>query len=322
MRSKPAPDCYLCGSPGAVRYAGLKDRLFGAGGEWSLSACPRPECGLWWLDPMPLTEDLSLAYEEYFTHEQAGGLWKWHLLMAAYRALFFLPEVVIGLRRSRRRSHDVYLDGLRPGRLLDVGCGDGRYLHRMKLRGWEVSGLDFDAAAVAAASRLYDITVHHGDLLSMRLPECSYDAIVLSHVIEHVPDPIALLAECRRLLRSGGRLVAVTPNTASQGHRLFQKEWLSLDPPRHLHLFNPVNLAACARRAGIDECTTLTTAANSETVYSGSLAIRQRGRHIMSGTPQPELWRGLRATWLQYVNHLRLNQHPGEGEELVLIGRR
>jgi hypothetical protein len=66
--SVPCPNCYLCGTGGEPLYEGLKDRLFNAPGEWNLKRCPNPECGLLWLDPMPLEEDIGMAYETYFTH--------------------------------------------------------------------------------------------------------------------------------------------------------------------------------------------------------------------------------------------------------------
>src|SRR5208283_2932444 len=72
IRSFPCPKCYLCGADGEPLYAGLRDRLFNAPGEWGLKRCPNSECGLVWLDPMPLEEDIGIAYESYFTHPAPG----------------------------------------------------------------------------------------------------------------------------------------------------------------------------------------------------------------------------------------------------------
>src|SRR6185503_20402485 len=71
IRSTPCPDCYLCGATGDVLYDSLKDRLFGAPGYWNIRICPNAACGLLWLDPMPVEEDLVKAYHSYYTHQCA-----------------------------------------------------------------------------------------------------------------------------------------------------------------------------------------------------------------------------------------------------------
>jgi hypothetical protein len=67
IRSRPFPECSLCGTRGEPLYAGLTDRLFGAPGEWNLKCCSNSGCGLIWLDPMPLEDDIGKAYENYIS---------------------------------------------------------------------------------------------------------------------------------------------------------------------------------------------------------------------------------------------------------------
>ena len=68
IQTRPCPDCYICGTKGQPLCQGLEDRLFGALGRWNLKSCPNPDCGLVWLDPMPIEEDIGNAYETYYTH--------------------------------------------------------------------------------------------------------------------------------------------------------------------------------------------------------------------------------------------------------------
>jgi hypothetical protein len=65
----PCPDCKICGSPGVSTYQGLQDRLFSTSGFWNLKKCSNAECGIMWLDPMPLESDIHKAYTSYYTHD-------------------------------------------------------------------------------------------------------------------------------------------------------------------------------------------------------------------------------------------------------------
>src|SRR5512135_1083613 len=70
IRSRPVPNCLLCGTPGRLMHQKLPDRNFSAPGEWNIMKCPRVDCGLVWLDPQPIEEDIGLAYQGYYTHSQ------------------------------------------------------------------------------------------------------------------------------------------------------------------------------------------------------------------------------------------------------------
>src|SRR5206468_4239492 len=131
-----------------------------------------------------------------------------------------------------------YLPSMRDGRLLEIGVGSGQMLAAMRTHGWQVEGVDLDPAAVRNA-QAKGLPVKLGTLEEQNYPDCSFDAIVMSHVIEHVPAPVSFLNECRRVLKPHGRLVLITPNSDSLGHRLYDRNWRGLEPPRHLHIFNP-----------------------------------------------------------------------------------
>jgi ubiquinone/menaquinone biosynthesis C-methylase UbiE len=318
IRSCPVPECPLCGAPGRARFCDLPDRLYQAPGQWTVAQCEKAECNLLWLNPMPVAEDLGLAYRGYFTHGPAQDSLARRVAWALHAVLNALPARCTGLARQRRRMECLFLDTQLPGRLLDVGCGDGRFLHAMRRRGWQVEGLDFDHAAAEQARRQFGLTVHLGQLSEVQLPAESFDAVTLRHVIEHVPNPAAVLADCRRLLRKGGRMVVVTPNTESWGLGRFQAHWMGLDPPRHLHLFAARSLAACARQAGWDTVNTWSSAANADTFFAVSLSLSTRARHAMDPAGRLEVGRALRAVLLQHRESVRLRRQPFCGEELVL----
>lgn len=301
IRASARPCCDVCGSTGRVVYSGLTDRLFGAPGSWSLSRCGNPQCGTLWMDPMPLAEDLGLAYAGYYTHNPAetGKRDGWarrvysrikaDYLARRYRypsPAMVCPSLNLGLllyllpvRRSDIDAEIRLLPSVRNGSLLDVGCGAGDWVSKMQDLGWKVRGVDFDAAAVQVA-RQRGLEVDCGAVEDQRYPAAAFDAVTLNHVIEHVPDPLATVAECRRLLKPGGRLLMFTPNAASLAHGIFGRDWRGLEPPRHLHLFSPDAMRRLLQKAGFADVNIRTM--NSEYVWELSCDLWSRGPRASS----------------------------------------
>jgi 2-polyprenyl-3-methyl-5-hydroxy-6-metoxy-1,4-benzoquinol methylase len=300
----------------------MEDRFFGAGGKWGVVQCANPNCRLVWMNPMPVAEDLGLAYQEYFTHEGGNESQVRRFCMTLYGVATVIPDVLIGLGVAKKRMGAMFLDDLPAGKLLDVGCGDGRFLHAMALRGWQTDGVEVDGQAVAHAEKKYGLKVVRGQLAEAGFPADKFDAITLRHVIEHVPDPVGLLAECRRVLKPGGRLVLATPNLDSQGHAHFKCHWMGLDLPRHLMLFGPISIMACARQAGWEKLEVKTTAANADTFFAVSLSLMNRQRHLMDPTQGPNFLRAIKAIFGQYQEAWRLKTNPDIGEELILVGNK
>lgn len=279
IRSDACDICRLCGASGSIIYHDLPDRLFGSLGAWNLKRCNNSSCGLVWLDPMPLEEDIHKAYQHYYTHDLAAStvnhapVWKRSinfLMGKIYSSLIGMTP----LQRERSAIDRMYLEDLVPGRLLELGCGDGSRLAKFSALGWTVEGQEVDPRSAANVSSKQRIKVHLGSLETLGLPEKSYDAIVMNHVIEHIHDPLKLLVECCRLLKPGGVCVASTPNMNGLGHQFFKSFWIGLDPPRHLLLFSKINLQRLGEHAGFGKCEVWTTAANAYGWALGSLQIR------------------------------------------------
>lgn len=279
IRAMPQPTCYCCGGGGQLLFRDLCDSLFSAQGRWSLRKCTSAGCGLLWLDPMPIEEDLNLAYQEYYTHDTVERSAAHRIARLLYRLATGSVLALAGIPGERRRADQMFLGDVAPGRLLDVGCGSGRFLLTMRRRGWDVMGVDFDPAAVRAASGRYGVEVHLGTLADLAVEGLQFDAITASHVIEHVRDPTALLAQCRRLLRPGGRVVLRTPNARSYGLTRYGAAWRGLEPPRHLHLFTVEALATCAARAGFAAADCFTSTAMADVTLTASRLIARRGSY-------------------------------------------
>lgn len=269
------PNCPVCGnSERALLHGELTDRVFRvAPGKWSLYCCLT--CRSAWLDPRPTPQSLGLAYASYYTHDASDhpivrrlGLMRTLL----HDALNGYVNSRYGLRREPATKLGRWLIPLLPslraaadadcrhmprppsggGLLLDVGCGNGRFLKLASEMGWQVEGIDLDLAAVETSrSRGFSVTCGTIDVLDDASER--YDIITLSHVIEHVYDPLRLLRSLYRLLKPGGRLWLETPNLDSLGHARYGPAWRGLEPPRHLVLFNPESLASLIQLAGFNK---------------------------------------------------------------------
>jgi len=323
------PLCLLCGGTGGILHSEMQDRMCPVPGNWPLRQCANPDCGLCWLDPSPVESDIPLFYANYFTHERSGSKQRflsrlYSLLYGGYMLVSYIPSALLGLNQARHQIRHMFLNDMKPGKLLDVGCGDGDFLHRMHKLGWSATGIDFDAKAIENAKIMYGdgLTFLNTDLSGARFPDNSFDAVTLSHVIEHVPDPVALLAEVRRVLKAGGRLVITTPNIRSFGHEKFQDCWAGLDSPRHLQIFSLPALQQCARKAGFDAIKASTSAANADGFFGMSFGFKEakaKTNFFYEMKAQFNLIRGLRSLWLQYREAWKLRHNPDCGEEAVLI---
>ena len=157
------------------------------------------------------------------------------------RFLGTLEWLVRLFRRGRVRAVLRLHPGL--GRVLDVGCGRGLILRRLRSLGWDCYGTEL-SADLAQLLRESGVEVFTGALEEWGLPQASFDVILLWHSLEHQFEPARILAEVRRLLKPGGRLLLEVPNLGSRQARLGGSRWFHLDVPRHLLHFSRPTLAA------------------------------------------------------------------------------
>lgn len=139
-----------------------------------------------------------------------------------------------------------------PGRrVLDLGCRYGA-LTLAYLDGNEIVGVDIDREALAEAARL-GIETRWADVEQpLEFPDAVFDVVVVGELLEHLRDPDAVVAEARRVLRPGGRLVGSVPNSYRLKNRLTFLLGRPPEPdPTHLHFFSPTDVRELLR--GFDD---------------------------------------------------------------------
>jgi SAM-dependent methyltransferase len=149
-------------------------------------------------------------------------------------------------------------------------------------------GIEPDESAVQKGRALYGVEILQGTPERISFPEDHFDAVVMRHVLEHVPDPVELLRRCFRWLKPGGLLALATPNGGSLASRWFGRHWRGLTPPWHIHIFNPRSLRLLLVRSGFMNVRVRTTPVSAHWVYTASRWIRE-GRYDAS-TQVPSSW--------------------------------
>jgi 2-polyprenyl-3-methyl-5-hydroxy-6-metoxy-1,4-benzoquinol methylase len=250
-------DCPICGS--------AEDEPLFVKHGFTFVRCTR--CALVFVNPQ-LEEEVVL--EEYRT--------------AATNDLWF--EVLTSERQQEldRAKFAEVLDALEPnrGKLLDVGCSIGLFLHLAQGRGWDVIGLEPAPRAREHARTVYGLDVRNETLDEAGLPEGGFDAVALLSVLEHAANPLALLRECGRVLRPGGALYMIVPNVESLACRVLGAETRTFDGRNHLVYFSAATLADALGRAGFQVVQTSTRIGSLEPVFA-----RMAGRDPYGEPEQP-----------------------------------
>jgi len=218
-----------------------RDRLHDLPGEFRVVRCRG--CGLLRTDPRPTLASIDYYYpadyHPYLSTRVVNGEEPAVPPRGRLRSL--------ARRLLRPINHE--LPACETGRMLEIGCGSGSFLHEMARAGWEVHGLEPSAQAGAAAAAL-GYPVHVGPLETAPDPERPYDLIVAWMVLEHLHQPVAALKKLSRWTVAGGRLVASVPDASAWEFRLFGPAWYALHLPGHLFHYTPRTLSRVLERGG------------------------------------------------------------------------
>lgn len=177
--------CNLCG--------GHKAKLLQRLDKGNAVKCKN--CGLIFVDPMPEINDYDEIYGEKYYE---GG---WRFSKRGYTDPLLQDIQIKGYKRELKEV-EKFLDG--KGRVLDIGCGDGSWLHVAKVNGWDTFGVESSEYSRNIAINKYDLNVIGGTFEEATFPNEYFDLIVMRHLIEHLRTPLQSLEICNRILKRGG----------------------------------------------------------------------------------------------------------------------
>lgn len=263
--------CPFCRSPDSSQLHGdLQDITFhNVKGHFQMDRCGA--CKGMYLNPRPKSEVIHQAYLNYYTHNVPSD---------GSRNMSFTARIKRALANDYRRARyganvgrtfpgghallnrlpeqaeeiDAYYRYVPKanGKLLDFGCGNGGYLKLVNQElGWDVIGVDFDPAAIETV-RDAGFRGEVGGPEVLDRWNAEFDAITMSHVIEHLYEPAQAVRAAFRALKPGGFLYAETPNATAQCHDIFGTAWRGLEAPRHISIPSWTSMQRMFEDAGFE----------------------------------------------------------------------
>ena len=245
-------------------------------------------CGHVYLNPRPAPSELGRIYPANYYAFSGGG-----------------NPLVARLRRhwegGKVRLYRRYI-GEGPRRILDVGCGDGRFLELLRDYGapeWQPVGIDIDEAAVARArARGFEARVCRVE--DFEGADGTFDGVIMLQLIEHVEDPARVAERVAGLLRPGGVFVVETPNLGGPDYRLFRgRHWGHYHFPRHWNLFSTAALHRMLEERGFEILRT------EYLISTSAWIISLHNRALDRGLPDPVV------RFFHYQNPLLLSLFVG-----------
>jgi SAM-dependent methyltransferase len=247
-RDRPCP---ACGAIDVAKRDVAPGKLAIGGGPLVIARC---RCGAAFQPHVPTTDELARWYD-YMGHNPHN-----------------VQSSPLLDRRIERmvRAFEPYR---KTGRLLEVGCGGGLFVHAATKAGWEVWGTEISPSCAAVLQQLMGSRLHEGTIETAGFAEASFDGAAMIEVIEHLADPLPYLASIRRLLRPGGRLFLTTPNARGAAGRVLGTKWRAFTD-EHLSFFDRRSVPALLARAGFVDVEVRTTNLDLVVLAASQLRVR------------------------------------------------
>jgi SAM-dependent methyltransferase len=234
--------CDLCGGRSFRRL-----HAWPVGDPWNPAAIPFAvwlcECGLVFLHPVPTAGQLPDRGDWWSANRKEFRRRRWFK-----KRWGKVRQMLIGTAKDRLLAATRKV--MPSGRLLDVGCGDGKMM-RLAGASYQCVGLEPSAAA-AAIVRERGFSVIENTLEDAPIEPGSFDVVLMDSIIEHVHSPMLVLAKVNRILRVGGVVVLLTPKFGGPAYRMHKAGWNGFRHGYHTFLFTGETLGRYLEQNGFE----------------------------------------------------------------------
>jgi SAM-dependent methyltransferase len=221
--------CPVCGQAGAREWLRAPDRFHGRQEKYTLLRCQG--CSLVWLNNPPAPSEMhrhyTSAYDKLISASGHNSPHRWTD------------------RKATLTQHK------KDGTLLDIGCSSGAFLESLRGDNWQLHGIEMSAECAAIAKARSGAQIFVGDALDAPLRSESFDVITCFDVLEHLFEPLQVMARVSEWLKPGGIFYVLVPNVDCAEAKVFQSFWHGLELPRHLFHYSPASLETLAGSVGL-----------------------------------------------------------------------
>lgn len=232
--------CNLCGSidyvvlikPNVTEYDPVEVVTASKGIRGTQRIVRCRECGLVYVNPRINEKTVANSYKDAVDEIYVQG--------AAGRKHTF-RQCVKKINKWRRP----------PGRLLDIGCAAGFFVHEATKQGWDSMGIEPSRWLVSWGIENLKVKLRTGTLRQGKFKDEDFDVLTMWDVLEHVPDPLSELKECHRILKTGGMLVINYPDFGSFLAKLAGSKWWFL-LSNHLYYFTTRTMREYLEKTGFE----------------------------------------------------------------------
>lgn len=222
-----------CGNNDELILTG-RDLLHGLPGEYTVVKCRN--CGLMRTNPRPTPDTISFYYPEDY-----GPYVGTRVQHARLNSGSWVKKLMRPLLKRLFNFNLTPLPTMKPGKMLEIGCASGAFMHQMSNQGWQVQGIEFSEKAALAAAKLGH-RVHVGSLETASQLDAPFDLIVGWMVLEHLHDPVVGLKKLREWAKPDAWLAISIPDAGSFEFRIFKDKWYALQLPTHMFHYTPSTL--------------------------------------------------------------------------------
>ena len=229
--------CPWCGTDKTQIHLWIKDEFL-TQEEFQIHECQK--CGLLFTEPRPPKDKIGAYYksEEYYSHQE--------------NKQGFIPKVYEKVKSiNLKHKYNIATKGMTSGKMLEIGCGVGDFLHTMEQHGWDCTGVEPSEEAKDIARKRTKAQLFSPEEIG-QMEDASFDLITMWHVLEHVDDLRWEVDQLSRLVKNSGRIVIAVPNYKSYDAQYYREHWAAYDVPRHLNHFNRKTIANIFKTKGLE----------------------------------------------------------------------